>query len=221
MNNAHSSSVVLSILTWILAISMGIPILGTAQVHPSTKPVSHIHQLKQGVLIFGAPDQRKKIEFLQMHLSSDQISPKERERTEELLMQTKLERDSFYRALCSAVQTHYTFSEYVVTQAHLMGSVKDSILITWQDQGRQAEIFFVRRGSVESGADALIITDVNGKVLSRPFPYYVRTTKISALFEAFFGSADITWKDLNIVIEKLDKKLHVHHTKVNRRSTRF
>ena len=216
LNNAHSSFLVSALLLTAILSLWSMPSRSYAQTHQSQTARANIHGLKQGVLVFGIPDQKSKIEFLRNTLSEEQISKNERRRMERMLNQAITERDSFKIALTKALEANYTFSSFLITNASQMDVVKDSLMQSWTSQGDSSRVYQVRRSVTESGADALIISDWRGKRMTRPFPYYVRLTRVSAFFEALLGSPTITWKDMDVVIEKLDKRLHAFHARVNR-----
>lgn len=216
LNNAHSCFLVSSLLVTTLLSIWGMPRQVHAQTDQSRNASEHIQALKQGVLIFGVPDQKSKIEFLRRALSDDQISKNEHRRMDRMMHQAIMERDSFQTALSKALEANYSFSGFMITNASKIEVLKDSLLQSWKGQGDSSHLYVARPGVTESGADALIISDSGGKRLARPFPYYVRITRLSAFFDALLGSSVVTWKDLNAVIEKLDKKLHAFYAKVHR-----
>lgn len=216
LNNAHSCFLVSSLLVTALLSIWCMPTQVHAQTDQARNAGEHIQALKQGVLIFGVPDQKSKINFLQRALSEGQISKNERRRMDRLLHQAIMERDSFQTALSKALEANYSFSDFMITNASKMEVRKDSLLQNWTGQGDSSYVYMARLSVTESGADALIISDSGGKRLTRPFPYYVRITRLSAFFDALLGTSVVTWKDLNLVIEKLDKKLHAFYARVNR-----
>ncbi len=162
---------------------------------------THINELRNGTLVFIIPSYGQKIEVLQDLLLQNDLSEKERKRTEKVLQRTQSEQDSFATALRHAVDLEYHFSAYAFEKA-------DSTPLHNNTEGLQQPFYYVKRGTTESGADALLIMDDSGNTLEKPFPYYVRLVKVSAIFDSFFGVAEYEWKDLSKVINKMNRNLH-------------
>ncbi len=211
MINVHSIlpvwqrvTILIMVFPWLIPGLVG-------QETPATA-AEHIHSLREGVLIFVLAEQQRKIDFLINERGSEQ-SERQRRRTERLLQATITERDSFNLALKQAVKKHYTFSAYTFTTPSKCAEIKDSLEHELSQKGGRAAIFFAARSVTESGADALMISDRQQHPLTRPFPYYVRLTKVSSAFDAFFGAGSFSWRDLNKVVEKLSRRLAHYYEK--------
>lgn len=160
----------------------------------------HIRRLHESELIFVLPENDAKQKQLRHTLLHDELTPRQRKRLERLLQNSLIEQDSFDRTLRLAVEEAYAFSPYRF--------VRSDTLQQWLGQQQDDAIFYlVFRGATESGADALLITDESGNVLSRPFPYFARLFRISAFFDTFFGNQMYAWRDLNKVIQKWNDRL--------------
>lgn len=169
-----------------------------------------IEALAAGVLVCVIPDYAKKLKILERELA-DVKSPARSKRLKKLIDQTKSDRDEFEKELTSAMDSLYDFSDVAYISSSDLPrfvSPEDGMIPQHRDViEEEHKIFFLIRGSVESGADALIITDDNLNPLGRPYPYYVRLQGIASLIESFFSPGD-HWKGMDKTIEKLNERLH-------------
>ena len=159
-------------------------------------------KLRQSTLIVVLENADRKIEALrQAARNTDRMHRKRR--LDKLILRTRFLQDSFNAALRAAIDNHYKFSDYQYLDEVKLLSFLDSI--STGDQ--KSPFYFLKNGTTESGASALILYDSDFKPLSRPFPYFARTTSMMAGLEALFGKKSIPWRDLKEVVQKWQRKL--------------
>lgn len=163
-------------------------------------------RLREGTLVVVLENPDKKIESLQQAANNTNKTQRKR-RLEKLMHQTRFFQDSFNVALQDAIDNHYQFSDYEYLDEARLSLFLDSI--SGGDQ--EGAFYFLKNGSTESGASALILYDSDFKPLSRPFPYFIRTTSLMAGLEALFGKKSIPWKDLNQAVLKWQRNLESHY----------
>ena len=166
------------------------------------KPVRDlIENLRNGTLYVVMPTHQKKVTALRAQLTKD-LSKGETARTTKLLRDTEKERDLFIEGLQTAFDKAYRFSDHIfIPDQDLAKFLKE------MDADQETYTFFLDYGLTENGAGALIISDYRRQPLKRPFPYFARTGRTSAIFDAFFGTNDPPWRDLTKVTMKLDQRL--------------
>ncbi len=197
-------------LTLVALFTLSMACFGQEQQKSDLNEPEPIEALAAGVLVCVIPDYAEKLKILEGELAEIN-SPARSKRLKKLINQTKLDRDKFKKELTSAMDSLYDFSKVAyIPSSDLTGSVSsEDPIIPHQGDVIEAgdQVFFLIRGPVESGADALIITDDNLNPLGRPYPYYVRLQGIASIFESFFSPGD-QWKGMEKTIEKLNERLH-------------
>lgn len=187
-------NVLLTVCIPIWLLSFGFPLSGLF----GQTPGSTMDQLKEGTVIFIIPTESEKLKHLRAESDrarNDKQAAKLALREEE----TRAEVDSFARALSQAVQAYFTYAKYEL--------VPDTLLRQRLAKDDTERLFLVRRGTTESGADALILNDRDLTPLQRPVPYFARLARLSSIFDAFFGSVRYGWRDLDDVIGKWSERL--------------
>ena len=190
---------------WIFLMLLLIPQGGKAQNRDLA--IETIQVLKSGMLWVVIPTQHRKIEVLQQQVSG-QPSDK---RSEQLLRKTTAHRDSLNQYLREAINTSYHFSSFEF--------IDDTALVMMLDSLRRTgstNHFFLDHTTTENGGGALVISDLSRKALGKPLPYFVRTTKISALLDAIFGAKDDVWRYLPSAVTKLNDRLENFYQKYYR-----
>jgi len=188
----------------LLGFAVGFPTTLAAQ-NEITRSQATKYQKRTLVVVI--PTQRKKIAVLKKAIAEGDAS----RRSQELLQRTIAEQSLWQKEIMRAVQNHYTFSKSVF----LMDSVlhRDLELLPVFDYDfvsatlAREEAWFMVRGNLVSGAEALILQDERQQSLERPFPYYRKLNSISTLFESFFSSKKPRWKQLDLLIEKMNARL--------------
>ena len=165
-----------------------------------------ILQLKQGTLIILLENIDSKAKAIK-NATGNANTSRRRKRLENLLSQTLFLRDSFNLALRNAIENHYAFSKFEF--------IDEAILSDWRntlsEEKAKNAVFFLKKGSTESGVNALILYDYYMKPLGRPYPYYLKTTSMLASLESFFGKSSIPWKNLEDVIKRWQRKLQTYY----------
>ena len=186
-----------SSLVWIILLSI-LYMPATAQLKDARQ---QIESLKQGTLYVVLPTYKKKVALLKEQLAED-LSNGERTRITNLLQETVDERDGFGKSLTTAFDQAYKFSNYIFIEDQALPKLLKNIIST-----DEQTIFFLDHGTTDNGARALILSDHLRQKLQRPLPYFARTGRASAIFEAIFGSNDLPWRDLTKVVMKWDQRL--------------
>ncbi len=158
-------------------------------------------------LLVVIPTLRKKISALESRAGDSKKS----KRQSELLERTRYEQARWQKEIMRAVQDHYTFSSF----AFVLDSVLSrglQVIPAFDGQLNATQVsrgaaWFMVRGHLESGAEALILQDENQQPLIRPFPYYRKLNGISTLFESFFSTKKPRWKSLDQVVGKMNERL--------------
>ncbi len=206
----------ISLLTCTIGVSLSGSIPGTLIARDSlvTPPYEAIRDLHRGTLLVVLPTYQQKLWALERQIE-EAPSQVRKQKLQGLYDFAVAERDSFQVALRQAVEQQYHFG--------LFDFVYDSDLRSSRTgqpdsaAGAPPEWptprFFLQRRPTESGADALVIMDAHRNVLQRPFPYYVRITRMSSFFDAFIGKAKYAWRDLDQVMAKLNRKLEHYHVR--------
>ena len=165
-----------------------------------------IIDLKNGTVYFVLPTAAEKLYALRAATESTQ-NQRNKEHLLKLISREQMEVDSFSGSLMSAVEQHYTFSDF--------DFIPDTILkqLVIQRKETSRPIYIVRRATTESGADALVMYDDAMQPLTRPIPYYARLGRFTSFIDAFFGKSDFSWRDLNEVIRKWSDRLEVYYDK--------
>ncbi len=190
----------------VTTLSLVILWIGTVKGQNTPDHTNDAVRLRQSTLVVVLDNPDKKIQALQQAANSTDRTQRKK-RLKKLIIQTRFLQDSFNTALQTAIDDHYQFSEYQYLDEVRLSSFLDSI--STGDQ--EGSIYFLKKGTTESGASALILYDSTFKPLARPFPYFVRTTSMIAGLETLFGAKSIPWRDLNDVIEKWQKKLEAYY----------
>lgn len=166
--------------------------------------LANIRDLKSGTLWIVLQTFDAKIEALRAELQSDPTQT----RAQKMLDQSVAERDSFNLAIQSSIVSLYRFSTFKFIHDSALTTVLDS-LRSKDAQGH----YFLDHSYTENGAGALVISDLNRKKLTKPFPYFVRTVKVSVLIDTIFGGKDQTWRYVRDAVKKLDDRLHKFYDK--------
>lgn len=153
---------------------------------------------KSTLAIFVLPTSHQKIETLKQEIAV--ASGRSLRRLAKLLIREQTEIDSFSRSLQEAVEGNFTFTEYIF--------LSDTILADWLTKAPVDQKYcIIRKAKTESGADALVMYDRDGKRLARPVPYYAKIFRFSSLIDAFLGQANYAWKDLDKVLARWSERL--------------
>ncbi|MDH3652088.1 MAG: hypothetical protein OEQ53_20545 [Saprospiraceae bacterium] len=196
----------LGIVLW--HVTSDCPAQTIAQVDHSRQDITY--QLSTGILVFVMPDYSAKLSALRKELAAEGKSPRKR-RVQKLIHRTTQERDQFQKELIVAVDSIYDFSKKGFIRSgdleafrkgslHLLMKQSDPISVS-------NRIFYMKRATLESGADALIIYDHDLQRLSRPFPYYVRTQSFRSVLESLFSSK-AAWRTMPELVQQLNDKLY-------------
>lgn len=176
-----------------------------------------IAALKEGILIVVIPSYSKKIKSLEETYNQ---TNKNKKRHKKLIQYAKWERDSFETEIAQAMEDVYIFSDYAfLSDAHLKNFLqgdRSQVIYASKNQGEIMikDVYFLRRGETENGAEALLVCNRKLEPLTKPFPYYVRLNGFLSIFESFFKPAPIKWKPLAETIGKLNARLQAYYEKV-------
>lgn len=179
---------------------------GTVKGQNTSGQVNDVVRLRQGTLIVVLENSEKKVEALEQAANNTDKTQRKK-RLKKLILRTRFLQDSFNTALQAAFDTQYQFSDHQYLDEAELSSFLDSK----STSDKEGSFYFVKKGTTESGASALILYDSDFNPLARPFPYFVRTTSMMAGLEALFGKKSIPWRDLNDVVLKWQRKLESYY----------
>lgn len=192
------------ILLIVVVLSAADPVILNAQ-KVSARSLAEMYQ--QRTLVVVIPSHRKKITALQKSIGEGDSS----HRTQELLQRTQFEQSLWQKEIMSAVSGNFTFSEAVfMMDSVLRKDLQDLPVFSFDFSPaivQRNEVWFLVKGNLESGAEALIFQNEQQQSLQRPFPYYRKLKSIGTLFESFFTSRKPHWKQLDQLIEKMNARL--------------
>lgn len=185
-----------------------------------SSPTTAIRDLKDGILIVRLTSDYRKITELERLRKEESVSVENRLKLPERLRKIKAIRDRENALWIEHFQNEYSFSEVYFCYDTLRKepllyndgkncflNKKFKIDPALSLEGR--DFLMLYKGSAgEAGVEALIFRDASFQELSKPFPYYIKTTGLMYFFNKIFKESIADDRNIRRVVRRLDQKLH-------------
>ncbi len=203
------------------------PIFGQAKVEIPKKstPTEAIRDLKDGILIVRLTSEFKKIKELNRILEEGDISAQTRASLPNKIQKIIEDRDAENSSWITYFETEYNFSDVyfaydTLRKEALLGNGGENCFLnksfkiepSLSLEGRNFLMLF-KETLPDSGAEAVVFKDASFQELSKPFPYYVKTTGFMLVFNSLFKNEIAEDRNIRRIVKKVNKKLESFYKK--------
>jgi len=215
----------LFITTFLLFCTTTIFAQTEVEVPEKSYPATAIRELKDGILIVRLTSEFKKLKELNRILEEGDISASTRARLPHQIQKITEERDAENSSWITHFKNEYTFSDVyfaydTLRKEALLGNDGRNCFL---NQDFEIDLSLSLDGKnflmlyeetlPESEAEAVVFRDASFQHLSKPFPYYVKTTGFMLVFNSIFKNSIAEDRNIRRVVRKLNKNMEKFYEK--------